>query len=437
MAQEHLYCSKTFDTAKLARQFKERALEQVVRGELQPANVRAEQRRTHSDLDQSMTHWATLYVEEITHGSSRLSDYKLVGQLLADKTLRDFGGKAGAQLVEGLAQSWRLDRQPRTKVARPADAPPPKPLSDQTIRLRLTALMRLIKFAKAKLPAGAAFEMPAMDELFEFKLPPARSTPREREPLDDEAALLLEHFGVDSDFGHFLRAIDETGCRLGEIRSAEGHQLSIFTVAGQVVGGYLTLTHHKTCGKIGIRKVPLSLFAAQILHARKLRYGDGRLFPSLGSTDKVCKEFDSACTALGLSDLLIKDYRRAFINRNKYCVAHVDMVNIVGQSSLLDAENVTPSEQNVLEAVGHVGIGTTSGYANPRLADLANVFTRTSRWTRISTWVPGAHAKSAVTAAVAAPDVAALQRTLTETLARLAQAGVTTVAPNEVLEGHL
>lgn len=418
------YCSKTFDIEKLARDYKEKALEQVVKGELQPASVRAATRRVNADLDKPMTHWAALYVQEVKHGDSRLSDYKLVGQLLADRTLKDFNGKAGAQLIERLGRDWRFDRRPRSKKPRPADAAAPKPLGDQTVRLRLTALMRLIRFAKSKLASGAGFEMPAMDELFEFKLPPAHGDPRKREPSDADFARVLRHVGSDSDFGQFLRVIDETGCRLGEVRSAKGSDVHFFTVAGQVVGGYLMLTEHKTSKKVGTREVPLSLFAAQVMHSRKLQHGDGRLFTALGSKDKVCKGFDETCSAVALSDLLIKDHRRAFINRNKYCVAHVDMVNIVGQSSLLDAGNVTASEKNVLEAVGHTGIGTTSGYAKPRLAELANVFTSTSRWSRVAALLQP-DARAAEEATVNASNVAALQRVLADTLARLARAGVT------------
>lgn len=66
-----------------------------------------------------------------------------------------------------------------------------------------------------------------------------------------------------------------------------------------------------------MRDVPLSLQGARLLHARKLKHGDGQLFPGLGDTNKVCKDFDTLCSEVGLHDLLIKDFRRSFINRNK------------------------------------------------------------------------------------------------------------------------
>ena len=434
------YASKTFDIEKLARDYKEQALEDIFKGKLLPASVRAGVRFANSALDKPMTHWAELYVKPVTgkdakegksnpttprHGDTRLSDYMLVGRLLADKTLRDFNGKAGAQLIEQLAQNWRHDRRPRSKKPRPTNAPPLRPLEDSSLRHRLTALMRLIRFAKSKLPTNATFEMPAMDELFEFELPPAHSNPREQEPTDAEVAQLLQHFGPDTDFGHFLRVVDETGCRLGEVRSAKGSDVQFFMVAGQVIGGYLTLPTHKTSKKVGTREVPLSLFAAQLMYERRLQHGSGRLFPALRSKDRVCKDFDSACRLLGIADLLIKDSRRAFINRNKYCVAHMDMVSVVGQSTLLDAENVTASERNVRDAVGHKNIKTTSGYSLPRLEELAQVFTRTSRWSRVAALLqPRAQAAAA---AANAPDVTALQKVLADTLAQLARAGVTAV----------
>lgn len=419
------YCSKTWDTEKLARDYKETQLSKIAQGKLEPASVRAASRRADADLDRTMTHWAAPYVREVKHGDSRHYDYKLVGTLLADKTLKNFSGKAGAQLIQRLAQEWRFDRRPRSKKPRPSDAPPLKPLEDQSVRARLTALLRLIRFAKSKLPEGVTFVLPAMDELFEFTLPPAHGNPRKRETGDAELAKLLLHYGPDTDEGHFLRVIDETGCRLSEVRNAKGSNVHFFTVAGQVVGGHLTLVKHKTSDKIGTREVPLSLFAATLLHARKLRYGDGSLFPSLGSKDKVCKDFDAACKSLGIADLLIKDGRRAFINRNKYCVAQMDLVSIVGESSLLGPKDVSASERNVQDAVGHTDIRTTSGYSQPRLAELARVFTQTSRWSRVAALLLPS-ASSAVRNDSA--DVATLQMVLADTLEKLARAGVTAMA---------
>lgn len=416
------YCSKTWDTEKLARDYKETQLSKIAQGKLEPAGARAAGRRANADLDRPMTYWSALYVQEVRHGDSRHYDYKLVGSLLADKTLKDFSGKAGAQLIERLAKEWKFDRRPRSGKPRPASAPALPPLKDQSVRSRLTALMRLIRFAKSKLPEGASFELPAMEELFEFTLPPAHGNPRKRETEDAELARLLLHFGAETDQGHFLRVIDETGCRLGEVRNAQGSDVHLFMVAGQVVGGHLTLVKHKTSAKIGTREVPLSLFAARLLHQRKLRYGDGRLFPALGSKDTVCHNFDEACKALGIQDLLIKDGRRAFINRNKYCVAHMDMVSIVGESSLLDQKSVSASERNVQDAVGHTSIRTTSGYSQPRLEELARVFTQTSRWSRVATLLqPNADSS----AKSESPDVVALHTLLADTLAKLARAGVT------------
>ncbi|OWQ93644.1 hypothetical protein CDN99_04085 [Roseateles aquatilis] len=55
------YGAKTFDTEKLAREFKEASLLAVLRGELQPAAARKAQRRVEEALDLPMSHWASLY----------------------------------------------------------------------------------------------------------------------------------------------------------------------------------------------------------------------------------------------------------------------------------------------------------------------------------------------------------------------------------------
>jgi hypothetical protein len=422
------YCAKTFDLERLAREFKEQALRQIIRGELKPASQRAEDRRADAALDLPMSHWAEAYAQEVVHSAGRLNEYRLVGTLLADQCLRNFSGKAGAQAIANLGRSWRDQRLPRGKNTALTAGRKPKPLSDQTIRLRLTALLRLLRFAASKLPANASFELPALDQLFEFKLPRAHAKPRDREPTDVEMSRLLRQLGPDSEMGTFVRIIDDTGCRLSEVRMALGEDVHFFEVQGQVIGGYLHLERHKTAEKVGDRNVPLSLFAAQLLQDRKRRFGQGRLFPELTSNDKVCKVIDQACNAQGIHDLLLKDVRRAFINRNKYCVAHVDMMRIVGQSSLLNGRQVSPSEKLVLEAVGHTSITTTSGYAQPHLQELAGVFSGTSRWSRIRSLidVDPSTPTDATGSNTTAEDVGALQTELANVLARLSRAGIAT-----------
>lgn len=421
------YGSKTFDSKGMAAAYKEAQLLKVIKGELQPASVRRAKRRSDAALDQPMTHWAALYIEQVKHGDSRAAEYKLVGKLLANKTLKDFHGRAGAQLFEQLAHDWKFNRQPRSLQPRPADAPPLEPLKDQTVRLRLSALWRLIKFGKSKLPDSASFQMPAMDELFEFKLPAAHSSPRKRLPSDDETVRLYRHFDPQSDFGQWLRVIDETGCRLSEVRLAQGAHLRFFEEAGQVVGGELTLYKHKTSKKVGERKVPLSLFAAQILHSRVSQFGDGPLFASLGTNHQVCEIFDEACQELEIDGLLIKDFRRGFINRNKKSVPYVDMVNIVGQSTMLDSKNLSQGERATMAAVGHKHIGTSVGYSTPESQELAGVFTLTSRWPRLAALLRPAADEPAESGR---PDlnVEAMQRELVEMLNRLRHAGVTAAA---------
>lgn len=419
------YGAKTFDTEGMARKHKENELLRILRGELKPPGVRSAQRRIEEALDRPMTHWASLYVEEVGHGESRLAEYTLVGRLVAKKTLRDFSGKDGARLIKQLLIDWRHERQRRSKKPAVEGGPPPKPLSDQTLRLRFYALKRIIGFAKDKLPAQTPFEMPDMGDLFEFSPPPAHAAPRTRQPSDAEFALLLTELGAESELGQFLRVVYETGCRLGEARTATGANTLFNTVGQEVVGGHITLHAHKTSKKVGARDVPLSLFAAQLLHDRKLKHGQGLLFPTLRDTDRVCKMFDDACKAVGIADLLIKDFRRAFINRNKYCVAQVDLVKVVGPSSLLDAKSVSPSERAVQTAVGHTSIRMTGDYSHPELAHMSMVFTGTSRWPQISKLIESKQPAPAEAEAgqVTDVDVPALQQLLAETLAKLRSAG--------------
>ena len=249
---------------------------------------------------------------------------------------------------------------------------------------RLTALIRLIGFAASELPEGTEFTVPDMAAHKKYggwTLPPAHANPRQRLASDHELAAVLHAADPASDLGQLLQAQDETGCRLGELLHAGGAQLTaFFDASGQLFGGKLHLPTHKTYCKTGkARDVPLSLRAAAILLARKEVCGDGPLFPSLGSTDAVCKRFDSVCAQAGVKDLLTKDLRRGFVNRNKNCVPTVDLVQIVGKSDQLDLENPSLGEKSVQTALGHKKLQTTKGYAVLDLEVLACTFTATSR----------------------------------------------------------
>ena len=401
------YGSKTFDSRSLAVAFKEKKYKEAVKGTMLTAAERRSRREAESGLSTSMLSWAQLYVErhKKEHGKARLNEYLLVGRLTKSMSLKNFQGRAGAQLLESLQERW-LDENlyqccpfrggnapteesppkessPPLEGSPPDDSSPPvgRRLSPATVRLRMTALIRLVHFAATELPGDAMFVPPAIKDLFKFKLPPSHETPRTVEATDEDYSSLLKHFGESSDFGEFLQLIDETGCRLSEITKAESSRLTFFRSGETVEGGCLTLTHHKSVHKTKTpRHVPLSKVAATILARRVERLGQGPLFPTLGSTDKVCKTFDEARVELDLGHLLIKDFRRAFINRNKYCVSTLDMVNIFGQSNV----QMTPSDAAVIDAVGHRDLKTTAGYSVPRMAELSRVFTSTSRAWRVT-----------------------------------------------------
>ena len=413
------YASKVCATRGLAVAFKEVELLKAIKGGPDAAQ-RGDHRKVNEGLDQPMSYWADLYVTKFatTHCATRLADYDLVGRLLANTSLKAFDGKAGAELVESLSAAWYTDRQPRTTKPRPSDAEPPAPLSHSAVRSRLTALLRLIPFAKARLPAGAAFAGPAWDELFPpFKLPPAHCTPRPRLPSDEECQALLGYFHLKSDMGEFIQTVDETGARLGEIRTAHGSAVEVFIVDGEVAGGCLTLVKHKTSKKTGPRKVPLSAVAARILSRRKTTYGNGVLFPALHSKDTVCKQFDKACEDLEIKDLLIKDFRRAFVNRNKSAVSHMDLSKMVGHSSLLPSENATEFEKATTMALGHTQSETTAGYSVLDIEKCARIFTLTSR-NRVITGKSDTPGPSELEAAVA--KLACLQAQVSSALGHLA-----------------
>lgn len=268
-----------------------------------------------------------------------------------------------------------------------------------------------------------------METLQKFKIPAPYVAPRSRQPSEAEIAALLKYFGVDSELGHFLRVIDETGCRLSEVRNATGKDTHFYSVGAEVVGGHLHLETHKTSKKTGPRDVPLSVFAARLLHQRKLTHGDGRLFPELGDTDWVCKKFDEACESVQIKGLLIKDIRRAFINRNKYHAAHVDLAATMGASSLLVNEEVSSPERALLTAVGHTTVRTMSGYNHPELAHLSQVFSSTSRWPQISKLIGNQLSTQTGAERATNIDVPALQNLLAETLAKLRSAGVMELPP--------
>lgn len=161
------YCSKTFDTESLARAYKEASLKAVVRGELKSAAERSAQRQVEDALERPMTYWASHYLQT-EEGSglckNRQAEYELVGRRVADKTLRDFSGADGARLIKQLLDKWRHDRRKKSLATSSREGPQvPKPLSDQTLRLRFYALMGIIGSAHDELPPGTRFEMPAME----------------------------------------------------------------------------------------------------------------------------------------------------------------------------------------------------------------------------------------------------------------------------------
>ncbi|QJW85148.1 hypothetical protein HK414_22050 [Ramlibacter terrae] len=58
---------------------------------------------------------------------------------------------------------------------------------------------------------------------------------------------------------------------------------------------------------------------------------------------------------------------------------YVDMVHILGDSHLLDADDASAGEKAVQDALGHTTLRTTVAYTVPKEEALARTFTSTSR----------------------------------------------------------
>jgi len=416
------YGAKTFDNEGLATTWGEAKFEAAVAGTLQPAALRAKQRKCEVGLNQTMAHWAQQYLEGPgqKHGESRRYDYALVGKLLSTTKLRAFDGEEGAQLVEQLSIDWQFDRRQKSKATKPTGESP-KPLVSNTVRLRLSALLRIIRFAKSKLPVEAGFRGPALEAIFEWELPAAYSAPRTRLPSDDEYASMMRELGLETPLGDLLMGIDETGARMSELRTIKGADVRLLEIGGVVIGGEWTLRKHKTQRTVGTRQVPLSLFAAQMLQRRRAVHGDGPLFPGL-TKDQACDGFDEACDTLGIQNLQYKDFRRAFINRNKDSTSHLDMVRVTSAMLEREATRLTEAERSVLQAVGHRRPATTLGYTLADIEKLCARFTATSRWPRIRAMLAMDAAPTPPMAASSSDELDALQSELAAVLAKVSAA---------------
>ena len=99
----------------------------------------------------------------------------------------------------------------------------------------------------------------------------------------------------------------------------------------------------------------------------------------------------------------------------------MDLFQVVGKSSLLTSKEATDSEKAVLAAVGHTSLKTTAGYSVVDVQGLAQVFTRTSRMSRVAL---GADT-SATVDAKDVEEMASLQAELAKTLQKMCSLGIT------------
>jgi integrase len=421
--------SETFDHKHLAEQWYLRTLQAAIAGALatpkarkadkaQEAMAAAARSVTEAALLQNLPEIAQRFVQDQASwrsgklGKTRNQEIQRVAryaqEILVDVAIKDFHGSGGVALIKKLTPELYWVRRSRTGKGRGASSKPSsrcKPLSDQSVRLLLTALFKLLRYARRCLPEDVAFAVPDMDSEKEFgwALPPAHCKPRKRISEDRELAAILHAAGPDSALGVLIQILDETGCRLGEVGNACGSQLTFFhDEKGRLLGGSLELLTHKTFHKtLEKRDVPLSAVAAELLQDRKKLHGNGPLFPTFHGSDDVCRQFAAACEAAGVLNLVTKDLRRGFLNRNKYMVSELDMRKVFGDSPELDRDEPDEQTKAVKAAMGHKRLSTTKGYVVPHLEKLAVRFTATSRHTAVMEQVrqlqaaePGNHSQT-------------------------------------------
>jgi integrase len=403
--EQKYYGAKTFQDWTSANDWKERRLTLARDNKIDPIPVKKQQARIERGLHQTLTDLAADFFKdpETLLCGNRKAEYRLAARLAAPYTLAHFQGREGGQRVREL-QFGKFAAPARGKERRGK-------LSANSVRLRLTALLRLIHYGVSKLPNAVDYE--PLD-LNSFTLPPAHEAPRTRLATDREFTSLLVHLGPDSALATYLHFVDETGCRLSEILNGDRDHIDFFYAGGHVIGGCLRLDRHKTSRRIGPRQVPLSLFAAQLAEKLLKQSSSGRLFVCFRSNDAVCKLFDAACESLGIKDLQIKDFRRTFINRNKNAgVPTWDMLNVVGASDVL-LKKAKEEKHPVQLAVGHTDPSTTAAYSVAHIEHLAEVFTGTSRFMQVR-----AAARQAPGEQPSPESTQELQKELSKLLARL------------------
>lgn len=381
------YGSKTFDSPALAAAWHDRQYKQAVLGTILPVAQARARKEAQAALDDTLEVWAERYLADIgtRHSAKRRYDYSLVGSLLRTVKLREFSGKNGSRKIQELATQWRHDRRPRRQpgVDESARDRPQRPLSSNTVRLRLSALMRLLRFAKMRLPDEVQFVVPNLKEdLFEFKMPPAHEAPRQRIPSDEEFARLLVALESRPDVSDLLQITDECGNRLSEIRTADSSNVSFCFDGETLIGGVVLLRQHKTQGSEGDRSLVLSRHAARVVHARIQRQGDGPLFPSLEMEHAVDANI-AACKSAGIEDLQYKDFRRGLINRARGTVPDLTLMKLGLLEVPKDRASLSQEDQQLLKLVGHRRPQTTVGYTTVELQEACGLLNQVSRMSRV------------------------------------------------------
>ncbi|WP_427914909.1 hypothetical protein ACPWT1_08360 [Ramlibacter sp. MMS24-I3-19] len=408
----HFYGSRTFDLETLAKGWHDEQLKLAEEGTLVSPAARKKKKEEDQlaaialgekqaflsmrlielaeKLEQEQATWRVGKVSK-----TRIQEIKRAAryteEFMPEVRLRDFSGPAGALLIKQLTTNFYGCRRTRCGKGRGTSArsaQPSKPLKDQTVRALLTGLSKLLKYADLNQPAGVNFQLPDMKrhEGFGWALPPAHDA-RTQQWSEGELADILFAAGPSGPIGLLLSVLDESGCRLGEVSKACGHQLTlILGTDNQVVGGELLLTDHKTKHKTQEeRHVPLSAVAARLLHQRQQIHGNGSLFPEFNGSDDICKRFAELCTAAHIQDRLLKDLRRGFLNRNKGKVSALDLQKVFGDWSDLDDPNEDDDEGAAVDrvAMGHKRLRTTKGYIQPDVQLMIARFTTTSRYERV------------------------------------------------------
>jgi len=197
--------------------------------------------------------------------------------------------------------------------------------SNATINRRLSALSKMLKFAKER---GYITSVPKIDRKREGKGRIRFFTPQEEQEI-----IQWFEFTGNKDMAELVVVAIDTGMRRGELLRIEGRDVN-----DTLINIWETKSSHP-------RTVPMTQRVKNILHARKERLGEGLLFPNV-TEDSIRYAWDIMRENKGQSDdpqFVFHTLRHTFVSR------------LVQRGVNL---------KQVSELAGHTNIATTMRYAH-------------------------------------------------------------------------